>query len=189
MHDSMYIYINFFLLLPRSHDNLGLKLPQSPKFLFYSVLGVTRLRHQWFIHFIWAFWSGSWTCSDCKCKNTRQTNTSRFLLTSYVGLIWGSTAEVTTSWSTIEGTLRICCSCYMYGTPVTVAAAYLQQYSSLQLPQRYFVIWDLHSWSEESRCEPFFESEMAATNSPGASKNSLSELSKSCWILFILTLG
>ena len=32
------------------------------------------------------------------------------------------------SWSTIEGTfLRVCCSYYMHGTPVTVAAVYPQR--------------------------------------------------------------
>ena len=35
------------------------------------------------------------------------TYTARFLLISYIGLVWHSTAEATASWSTIEGTLGV----------------------------------------------------------------------------------
>ena len=50
--------------------------------------------------------------------------TSKFLLTSYKGLIWSSTAEAIASWSTTEGALRAGCNYCMYRTHVTVAAAY-----------------------------------------------------------------
>ena len=52
--------------------------------------------------------------------------TSRFPLTIYVGIIWCSDAEATASMSTVEDTLRACCSYWMHDTPVTVAAAYPQ---------------------------------------------------------------
>ena len=42
--------------------------------------------------------------------------TFKFLLTSYVGLIWRSTAVATKSRSTIEGTMRLLCSYFIcYG--------------------------------------------------------------------------
>ena len=48
----------------------------------------------------------------------------------------------------------LCCSysCLLYGTPVTVAAAYPKQYTNLQQPQWYCVIWDLCCQLEESGC-------------------------------------
>ena len=46
--------------------------------------------------------------------STHTVYTSRFLLTSYVGLIRCSTSEATGSWSTVEGTLRVCFSYCMH---------------------------------------------------------------------------
>ena len=43
---------------------------------------------------------------DCKYENAGK-YTSRFLLTSYVGLLLRSTAVGSTSWSTVEGTVRV----------------------------------------------------------------------------------
>ena len=51
-------------------------------------------------------------------------NTSRFLLTGYIGLIWHSNAEATASWSIVEITLRVCFSYCMHGTYVIVTAVF-----------------------------------------------------------------
>ena len=48
--------------------------------------------------------------------------------TSYLGLIWHSTAEATASYSTIEGTLKVRYSFCDRNTVHAVAAAYPQQY-------------------------------------------------------------
>ena len=52
--------------------------------------------------------------SICYRISTHTVYTSRFLLTSYVGLIRCSTSEATGSWSTVEGTLRVCFSYCMH---------------------------------------------------------------------------
>ena len=44
--------------------------------------------------------------------------------TGYVGLLWCNTSEATASWSTVEGTLKVRCSCYDRRTVRAVAAAY-----------------------------------------------------------------
>ena len=44
--------------------------------------------------------------------------------TSYAGLIWCSTTEATALWSTVEGTLKVCCSYCDRSTMHVAAAAY-----------------------------------------------------------------
>ena len=66
--------------------------------------------------------------------------TSRFLLTGYVGLILCNTAKVTTSWSTVdgtvEGTLQLLHAGYSCHSCCSVPSKYPQRYSNLQQPQR-----------------------------------------------------
>ena len=77
-------------------------------------------------------------------------STSSFLHTSYVGLVWCSTAEATASRSTVEGTLQLLHAGYSCHSSCSVPFKYPQRYFN---PQGYCIIWDLHTWLEESGYE------------------------------------
>ena len=93
-------------------------------------------------------------------------DTSRFLLTIYVGLILRSTTVATTSCSTLEGTMRALCTYHLPSSflafchsSVRVTSLYPQRYYKvLTQPEQYCIIWDPHSWWEESGCVQCFNS-------------------------------
>ena len=73
------------------------------------------------IYLIYAWQMAPVIAKQSDCRNVLH---HQFFLVGYVGLIWHSTAEVTASRSTLEDTLRVCCSYCMHDTADIIVSAY-----------------------------------------------------------------